>query len=45
LRDVISYERRDWQTLNDSAIPKEILARTYLDAINWAKELNAQIQD
>jgi EAL and modified HD-GYP domain-containing signal transduction protein len=45
LRDVICYERRDWQTLNNSAIPKEILARTYLDAINWAKELNAQIQD
>lgn len=25
--------------------PFEVLARAYLDAIHWAKELNTQLQD
>ncbi len=44
LRDVLSYEKGDWDAINSSPIPSEILARTYLDAIHWAKELNSQIQ-
>ncbi len=45
LHDALSYERGEWQNLEHSAIPKEVLVRTYLDSINWAKELNLQLQD
>jgi EAL and modified HD-GYP domain-containing signal transduction protein len=45
LKDVLNYEKGLWEPLDQSPIPKEILARTYLDAINWAKELNTQLQD
>jgi EAL and modified HD-GYP domain-containing signal transduction protein len=45
LRDVLNYEKGLWQQLEASAIPVEILARCYLDAIHWAKELNSQLQD
>lgn len=45
LHDAMSYERGQWNTINSSAIPKEVLVRTYLDSINWAKELTIQLQD
>jgi EAL and modified HD-GYP domain-containing signal transduction protein len=45
LYDALSYERGQWQTMQRSAIPKEILVRTYLDSINWTRELNSQLQD
>ncbi len=45
LRDVLNYEKGNWLELDASAIPVEILARSYLDAIHWAKELNSQLQD
>lgn len=45
LRDVLNYEKGDWVKLDASAIPVEVLARCYLDAIHWAKELNNQLQD
>lgn len=45
LHDTLEYERGHWQTLQHSPIPKEVLVRTYLDSINWAKELNLQLQD
>ncbi|PHS68514.1 MAG: histidine kinase [Methylophaga sp.] len=45
LHDVLSYEKGDWVAIEASRIPVEILARTYLDAINWAKELNVQLKD
>jgi EAL and modified HD-GYP domain-containing signal transduction protein len=45
LKDVLNYEKGLWEPLDQSPIPKEILARTYLDAIYWAKELNTQLQD
>lgn len=44
LRDVLSYEKGDWAAIDASPIPAEVLARTYLDAIQWAKELNSQLQ-
>ncbi len=44
LRDVLNYEKGDWDAVNSSSIPSEILSRSYLDAIHWAKELNSQIQ-
>ncbi len=43
LRDVLNYERADWSALASSALPTEVMARTYLEAIHWAKELNAQM--
>lgn len=45
LHDVLSYERGQWPLLQHSSIPKEVLVRTYLDSINWARELNLQLQD
>ena len=45
LQDVLNYEQGDWQAISASAIPAEVLARVYLDAIHWAKELNKQLQD
>lgn len=43
LRDVLNYERADWSALANSALPTEVLARTYLQAIHWSKESNAQM--
>lgn len=45
LRDVLNYEKGDWLALGDSPLPIEVIARAYLDAIHWAKELNAQLVD
>jgi HDOD domain len=45
LHDTLKYERGHWHKLLHSPIPKEVLVRTYLDSINWAKELNLQLQD
>jgi len=45
LQDALSYERGQWETVQNSPIPQEVLVRTYLDSINWAKELNLQLQD
>ncbi len=45
LQDVLNYEQGNWQAISASAIPAEVLARVYLDAIHWAKELNKQLQD
>lgn len=45
LNDVLNYERGDWKALDNSALPIEIITRAYLDAINWAKELNSHLQD
>jgi len=45
LRDVLNYEKGDWASIDASPIPVEILSRSYLDAIHWAKELNSQLQD
>ena len=45
LHDVLSYEKGDWQTVATSPLPIEIIARAYLDAINWAKELSVQLRD
>jgi len=45
LKDVLNYENGDWVALDASPLPVEIIARAYLDAINWAKELNTQLRD
>lgn len=45
LQDVLAYERGDWQTLENSSLPGEVLVRIYLDSIQWAKELNLQLGD
>ncbi|MFT7413659.1 MAG: hypothetical protein ACI9FO_000310 [Methylophagaceae bacterium] len=45
LRDVLNYEKGDWLALDASPLPVEVIARSYLDAIHWAKELNAQLVD
>jgi len=45
LHDVLSYEKGDWVTVNASPLPIEIIARSYLEAINWAQELNSEILD
>lgn len=45
LNDVLNYEKGDWVALNASPLPIEVIARAYLDAINWAKELNTQLHD
>ncbi|HDY85090.1 MAG TPA: HDOD domain-containing protein, partial [Methylophaga sp.] len=45
LRDVLNYEKGDWRALDASPLPIEIVARSYLDAIHWAKELNTQLID
>lgn len=45
LNDALSYERGQWQAIEHSSIPKEVLVRTYLDSINWARELNLQLED
>lgn len=45
LQDVINYEKGDWEKVNASPLPTEVLVRAYLDAIHWAKELNSQIHD
>lgn len=45
LEDVLRYERGDWQAIDNSPLPVEVLVRAYLDAIYWAKELNLQIND
>jgi c-di-GMP-related signal transduction protein len=45
LRDVLNYEEGDWLALGASQLPVEVIARSYLDAIHWAKELNTQLID
>ena len=45
LHDTLNYERGEWNHVDTSSIPKEILVRTYLDSINWTRELNLQLQD
>ena len=45
LQDTINYEKGDWAAVNNSPLPIEVLVRAYLDAIHWAKELNAQLHD
>lgn len=45
LADTLSYEQADWETISSSPIPKEILVRTYLESIQWAKQLTIQLQD
>ena len=45
LRDVLNYEKGDWLALGASPLPVEVIARSYLDAIHWAKELNTQLVD
>lgn len=45
LKDVLDYERGDWDALACSPLPAEVLVRTYLDALSWARELNLQLQD
>lgn len=45
LQDVLNYERGNWNALENSPLPSEVLVRTYLDSINWAKELNLQLHD
>lgn len=43
LQDALNYEQGNWQALNDSPIPIEIMAHVYLDALHWSKELNSQL--
>ena len=43
LNDVLNYEKGNWNELNNSPVPTETLSQAYLDAINWAKELNSQV--
>ena len=45
LQDAINYEKGNWPAIDASPIPVEVLVRAYLDAIHWARELNAQIHD
>lgn len=45
LHDTLNYERGQWNGVDMSPIPKQVLVRAYLDSINWAKELNIQLQD
>jgi EAL and modified HD-GYP domain-containing signal transduction protein len=45
LEDVLRYERGDWQAIDNSPLPVEVLVRAYLDAVYWAKELHLQIND
>ncbi len=43
LNDVLNYEKGNWIAVEHSPVPSEMLSQTYLDAINWAKELNNQL--
>lgn len=45
LHDVLAYEKGDWKAIDASPLPAEVISRTYLDAIHWAKELNTQLKD
>ncbi len=42
LNDVLNYEKGDWLAIDSSPISTKVLASAYLDAINWAKELNSE---
>ncbi len=43
LNDVLNYEKGNWIAVDHSPVPIETLSQAYLDAINWAKELNSQL--
>jgi len=43
LNDVINYEQARWDAVNKSPIPIQILARIYLDALDWTDEVNKQL--
>jgi len=45
LADTLSYEQADWETISTSPVPREILVKTYLESIQWAKQLTIQLQD
>ncbi|WP_438971048.1 EAL and HDOD domain-containing protein [Methylophaga sp.] len=45
LQDALHYERGQWEELENSPMPQEVLVRTYLDSINWTKELNLELKD
>ncbi|AFJ01797.1 putative signal transduction protein [Methylophaga frappieri] len=45
LLDVLNYEQGRWQAVAQSPLPIECLARAYLDAIYWTRQLNQIINE
>jgi EAL and modified HD-GYP domain-containing signal transduction protein len=45
LSDVLNYEDSNWQGLTSSSLPVEVLANAYIEALNWASQLNLQLKD
>ena len=43
LRDTLSYEQGDWETIVNSPVPADAMGQVYLDALSWSKELNSQL--
>jgi len=43
LRDTLHYEQENWSAIANSSVPTTELVQTYLDALQWSHELNAQL--
>ena len=39
LRCVLAYERGDWETVQNLGCPRDLLVKTYLEALMWATEM------
>jgi EAL and modified HD-GYP domain-containing signal transduction protein len=40
LRCVLAYERGDWETVQNLGCPRDLLVKTYLEALRWATEMH-----
>ena len=40
LRCVLAYERGDWETVQNLGCPRDLLVKTYLEALRWATAMH-----
>jgi c-di-GMP phosphodiesterase len=40
LRCILAYERGDWETVQNLGCPRDLLVKTYLEALMWATEMH-----
>ena len=40
LRCVLAYERGDWETVENLGCPRDLLVKTYLEALRWATAMH-----
>jgi EAL and modified HD-GYP domain-containing signal transduction protein len=41
LGGVLAYERGDWEVVQNLGCPRDLLVKTYLEALTWANEMHS----